>query len=469
MPHRLIANQIAADPVLRDAKCSILETLQKHQQRIIGVCGPQTEQATDQADYDAILQQFADVRGGKLFYPYLGSGAGRGPLVELADGSIKYDMITGVGVHFFGHSHPALVEAGLNAAIGDTVMQGNLQQNVESFHLARTFKQIANRNGAKLDHCFLTTSGAMANENALKLAFAYKQPADRLLAFENCFMGRTMALAHITDRPNYRKGLPQTINVDYAPFFDHADPAASTQRSVSILKEHLQRYPGRHALMCLEMIQGEGGYYPGDRDFFLAIIKVLREHKVLVMVDEIQTFGRTTQPFAFQHFGLDEYVDLAAVGKMTQCCATLFSEALRPGPGLISQTFTGSTASIRAAQTILDLLMQGEYFGENGTIMRLHGHFVSRLKQLAKKHTGAVHGPFGCGAMIAWTPGDGSAEAAKKLINALYERGVIAFIAGGKPARVRMLPPFGAMTETDINAVCDILDQTLIDLAAGEN
>ena len=79
-----------------------------------------------------MLQKFGDIRGGTLYFPYLGSGIGRGPLVELADGSVKYDMISGIGVHYLGHSHPALIAASIDAAIRDTIMQGNLQQNVES-------------------------------------------------------------------------------------------------------------------------------------------------------------------------------------------------------------------------------------------------------------------------------------------------------------------------------------------------
>ena len=69
-------------------------------------------------------------------------------------------------------------------------MQGNLQQNVETESLVRTLLDAANRKGAFFKHCFLTTSGAMANENALKLIFQKKSPASRILAFEGCFAGR---------------------------------------------------------------------------------------------------------------------------------------------------------------------------------------------------------------------------------------------------------------------------------------
>src|SRR5436190_703501 len=138
-----------------------------------------------------------------------GSGFGSGCLVELADGSVKYDMISGIGVHGLGHGNPILVAAGLEAALQDTVMQGNLQQNVESARLSRELLDVARAEGGqRLAHVFLSSSGATANENALKILFQKKSPASRLRAFEHAFAGRTMALAPITDKAAYRAGLP---------------------------------------------------------------------------------------------------------------------------------------------------------------------------------------------------------------------------------------------------------------------
>ena len=66
----------------------------------------------------------------------------------------------------------------------------------------------------------------MANENALKAAFQKRFPANRVLAFEHGFAGRTLALSQVTDKPAYRKGLPETLAVDHIPFFDPARPQA---------------------------------------------------------------------------------------------------------------------------------------------------------------------------------------------------------------------------------------------------
>ena len=126
--------------------------------------------------------------------------------------------------------------------------------------------------------------------------------------------------------------------------------------------------------MCFELIQGEAGSYPGTEEFFVALLKVLKEHGILVFVDEVQTFGRTDHLFAFQHFGLDEYIDVVTCGKLLHTCATLFNENLRPKPGLISQTFTSATTSIRVATTILKSLLEEGYLGRQGKNMQTAGY-----------------------------------------------------------------------------------------------
>ena len=156
--------------------------------------------------------------------------------------------------------------------------------------------------------------------------------------------------------------------------------------------------------MVMELVLGEGGYYPGDHDFFIALMNVLRDAGVPVLIDEIQTFGRTTAPFAFQHFGLDEHVQVVTVGKITQLCATLFAADFKPPPGLISQTFTASTSAIFGAAAILERLSRCDLFGPDGRVARLSSRFVKRLEAMAARHPRWLKGPFGFGAMIAFTP-----------------------------------------------------------------
>ena len=191
-----------------------------------------------------MLDRLTAVRGGPPIWPYLAAGMGNGPFVELADGSVKLDFICGIGVHGCGHLQDAMVQASIDAALDDTVMQGNLQQNLASLHMGEKLVEFAAQSGAKLDHCLLSTSGAMANENALKIAFHHKAPADRIIAFDNAFAGRTLATASLTDKAAYRSGLPVTINVDYLPFRDSANPERSQRWAVDELHRLIKRFPG---------------------------------------------------------------------------------------------------------------------------------------------------------------------------------------------------------------------------------
>jgi 4-aminobutyrate aminotransferase-like enzyme len=308
----------------------------------------------------------------------------------------------------------------------------------------------------------------MANENALKLVYHQKTPASRILAFRHAFAGRTLTLSHITDRPEHRQGLPETVAVDYVPFFDPACPKESTHEATHRLRDHLQQYPHEHAVMMFELIQGEGGVYPGNREFFIALMDILREHHVPIMIDEIQTFGRTTEPFAFQHFGLDEYVDVVTVGKLLQVCATFFTEALNPSIPLLSQTFTGSTSAIFAARAILREFLSGDYFGEEGKIVKFGDYFIDKLTAIQQRHPEAIDGPFGFGGMIAFTPFGGNPQKAAQLVRALFDAGVLCLVAGHQTARVRFLVPYGAIGYEDIDAVAEILEQTISRMASLE-
>jgi 4-aminobutyrate aminotransferase-like enzyme len=261
----------------------------------------------------------------------------------------------------------------------------------------------------------------MANENALKMAFQKKHPASRILSFDRCFMGRSLICTQITDKPAFRDGLPLNIFVDYVPFFDPERPEESTEAALATIKKHISRYPKEHALMCFELIQGEGGFYPGSKHFFRSIMTLLKEHDIAILIDEVQTFGRTPSLFAFR-----------------------------------------STSAIRASKIIIESLLNGHYFGPNGKIMQMHQHMVQHLQKMSSKYPERIQGPFGLGAMIAFTPFGGNKEKVEKFVHALFEAGVISFVAGTNPMRVRFLVPMGVITTEDIDNAMSIVEKTLI-------
>ncbi|MEM9826624.1 MAG: aspartate aminotransferase family protein, partial [Planctomycetota bacterium] len=144
-----------------------------------------------------------------------------------------------------------------------------------------------------------------------------------------------------------------------------------------------------------------------------------------------------------------------------QACATLWRESLHPTAPILSQTFTGSSASIACGLAILKGMEASGCFGDDGENMKRHAYFADKLASLAQRFPGQVKGPWGEGMMIAFTPGDGSFETAKKLVDDLYAAGLLAFLCGGNPTRVRFLPPPIVTTTAHIDMAIDILADVL--------
>lgn len=454
----LIADKFRNDPRVAEARRLLAEALHDAQSQLQGPHGPSQELVEP---YRQLLERLAVARGGATYFPYLSSGLGHGPLVELADGSVKFDFISGIGVHGLGHSHPELLQAGIDGALEDTVMQGNLQQHPPSLLVCERMLSLANRRGAGLAHCLLSTSGAMANENALKIAFHNRAPADRIFAIDNCFAGRSIATAQLTDRPQYRQGVPTALAVDYLPMVTTESSAEETQAGLAAMRKALARYPGKHAAVWLELVAGEGGYYAASPEYIRGLCTAAHEANVLVVFDEIQSFSRLSEPFAYQHFGYDPFADIVTFGKITQVCGTLYRHELKPKGPLLSQTFIAASSSIAAALRVLDILESTGCFGPNSENMRRHQVYASRAEELARRYPGKLSGPFGCGMMFAFTPADGSEQQATRMVNQLYEAGLMSFLAGHDPARIRFLPPPGVTTDRDIHHACDIIEDVL--------
>lgn len=454
----LIGDSLKSDPRIAQAKKLIAEAICDHGQSLTDVRPPQTAAADD---HQTLIDRISATRGGPPIWPYLSTGIGRGPYVELTDGSVKLDFIGGIGVHGAGHSSPKILDAAIDAAIEDTVMQGNLQQHPPSIDFAERMISLASQSGAKLDRGLIATSGAMANENALKLAMHHRAPADRVIAFDNAFAGRSLAMAAITDRAKYRSGLPVTVDVDYLPFRDPHHVERSTRWAVDECRRLLDRHPDRYAAFWAEPIAGEGGYYEGGEEFFTRICEVLRQADVPIIFDEVQSFSRTSRPFAFQHYRLDAFADIVTFGKITQACGTLWGEAFHPTAPILSQTFTGSSSAIAAGSAMIDGLLEANCFGEQGQNVRRHQYFAAQLEELAARYPGRVGGPYGVGMMVAFTPDDGSFEAAKAMMDQMYDAGLLGFVCGGGPTRIRFLPPPVITTNEHIDAAIRILDQVL--------
>ncbi len=476
---RNLADTLLDNPAVNGGIDSIISELREAQSSITGVRPPVEEL---RVGFEQYLAQVEKDKGRKPVFPYVGSGLGNGPLDELADGSVKWDMINGIGVSMFGHSHPGMTEAAIRGALADTVMQGNLQLNREAIDFAQLLVEEAGRT-SRITKCFLTNSGAMANESALKVCMQKTGgKAPRILAFSHNFMGRTIVLSQIGDSAAGRVGIPLTVQVDYMPFYDPQLGQDSIDDALSRLKQFIARYPGQHACFAMELIQGEGGFNIGPREFFEPLMQLCRESGIPVLVDEIQTFGRTETMFHFESLGLGEYVDVVTIGKISQVCACLYTEDLSPKPGLLSGTFIGSSVGLQVGKKMLETMRDGGYYGPDGRIATLHQAFRERAEEFVNKHP-EFFSPIphnsgldrqstghygGIGGMMRFTPFGGDKAMILKGLHAMFEEGVIAFYCGHGPFRIRFLAPVGVMAPEQFDDVLMIVERALArTLAAG--
>jgi len=445
----------------RSARTEFLAAIQEHAQLLRAVKPASIGDLRDQ--YRAQIETFSKDRGRDLYFSYLASGFGSGPYVELLDGSVKLDMITGIGIHFFGHAHPELMHE-MADAVGSDIMQGNLQPGVEAKDLIHTILgKTGSEKGCRLRHGWLTCSGTMANEIALKIVRQKKSPATKIIAFEDCFAGRSTAMQEITDNPGYRQGQPIYGEVHYLPFYN---PKMGLGRSLEITVGHLNwlasRYPGKFAALMMELVQGEGGFNSAPREFYIKTFEAAKAAGMAIWIDEVQTFGRTGELFAYQTFGLEPYVDVVTIGKMLQACMVLYTEEYNPKPGLVSGTFSGSTVALRTARRILEMMDEQKLTGPDAGILRKSKLFQENLQALASGDCQGMMGEIrAVGGMIAFQPFAGSLDHVKKVLLKLFDLGVVAFYCGHGPYLVRMLPPLGVMNDGEIRETCALIGKAL--------
>jgi acetylornithine/N-succinyldiaminopimelate aminotransferase len=337
----------------------------------------------------------------------------------------------------------------------------------------------------------------MANENALKVCYQKRGGgngtltsefagggASRVIAFKDCFMGRSVTMSQIGDSAANRVGIPLTALVDYMPFYDEAAAKRMSAGDVSgqtryidmcawHLRQYVERYPRQHACFIFELIQGEGGFNTAPREFFVTLMDICKASGIAVWDDEIQTFGRTDHMFAYEALDLGSYVDVFCVGKMTQACATMFTSEYNPGPGLLSGTFTSTGPALHAGIRVLEMLRDGDYYGPSNRIARHHAAFAAGIRAIRDRHpewfpqmkdVPDIVG--GRGGMMRFTPFAGKKDKITKLCRHMFDEGVVVFYCGHGPYHVRMLPPLGVMNEADWPRVMACVEKGLARAAA---
>ncbi len=452
-----VGRQITESSPVNDLVKKLVEEVSRHNFKIEAIKEPITDLV---ASAKELVDKVGSVRGRPLFYPYVGSGAGHGVFVELEDGSVKMDLVNGIGIHLMGHGNPRVMAATVRGALSDITNQGNLQPNREYHEILKRLTSMAGKR-SRLKYGWLSTCGTMANETALKITRQKRTPARMVLCFKNAFAGRSTMMAELTDNAAYKVGLPEYHEVLRVPFYDKKDPG-STEKSLRIMKEHVARHENNISTFCFEPMLGEGGYQPAPRDFFVPMLEFCKEKKIAIWADEVQTFSRTGELFAFETLDIGQYVDVCTIAKTVQIGATLYTEEYNPAPGLIAGTFSGSSSALSAGIEILDMLQEG-FLGPNGRIQQIHNKFVGMLNELASGSCkGKISDAGGMGLMVAFTPYEGKKEQVDNLLKRLFANGMLAFNCGKDPFRIRLLVP-AIIRDVDIETAKKVIEKSILE------
>jgi acetylornithine/N-succinyldiaminopimelate aminotransferase len=289
------------------------------------------------------------------------------------------DFIQGWAVNCLGHAPASLAEA-LAAQAKLLITPSPAYHNAASLKLAKALVD-----QSCFDQVFFTSSGAEANEGAIKLARKYgalhKGGAFEIITFEGGFHGRTLATMSASGKKAFE------------PLFE-PKVAGFRKATLNDLASVKQLINNNTVAIMLEPIQGESGVWPATDQFLKELRALTLEHGLLLIFDEIQTgMGRTGKLFHYEH--TDIAPDVMTLGKgigggvpLAALLATEKASCFEHGDE--GGTYKGNPLMCAAGLAIMDEVSKPAFLKaatESGL------HLESELHKLSARHgLGEVRG-----------------------------------------------------------------------------
>ena len=347
---------------------------------------------------------------------------GEGATLWDIEGKKYIDLASGIGVNCMGYNNPAIVDAITNQAHKLTHVS-NLFTTEPMVQVAKKLVEKTHLNGK----VFFANSGAEANEGAIKLARKYSfdkygEGRYKIVTLVNSFHGRTVTTLKATGQDRFHNYFfPFTEGFDYA--------AANDVDSVRHKADEMT------CAVMMELVQGEGGVLPLEKEFVHQVEAFCRERDILLIIDEVQTgIGRTGSLFCFQQYGIrPDVVTMAkGLGGGVPIGAVLAAESCSNvlTPGTHATTFGGTPLVCAAANAVLDTVGDGQFLAQ----VKEKGEYLKN--GILSIDSPNILGVRGMGLMLGIIVEDGKHAA---YANKLIEKGVLALTAGKNA--VRLLPP----------------------------
>jgi acetylornithine/N-succinyldiaminopimelate aminotransferase len=373
--------------------------------------------------------------------------SGEGSWLTDHSGKRYLDFLQGWAVNCLGHA-PRVVEQALSAQAKKLINPSPAFFNEPSIALARLLTD-----NSCFDRVFFASSGAEANESALKLARKWGQlhPAangahrHEIITFENSFHGRTLAMMSASGKPGW-----DTIFAPQVPGFPKA--RFNDIDSVKAL------IGDKTVAVMLEPVQGEGGVVPATKAFMQALRALTQERGLLLIVDEVQTgIGRTGALFAYQLSGIAP--DIMTLGKGIGGGVPLAAMLCREevacfAPGDQGGTYTGHALMTAVGLAVTqEILAPGflEAVQEKGAIL------AAGLERLSEQH--GLQGERGEGLLRALKLGRDIGPQIVEAARDLAPTGLL--LNAPKPDLLRFMPALN-VSKDEIDQMLALLSDVIV-------
>ena len=288
----------------------------------------------------------------------------RGVYVYDQKGTKYLDLYGGHAVISIGHGHRTYKRM-LRKQLHRIGFYSNAVQNPLQEKLSA---EINRQSGCTDYELFMCSSGAEANENALKLA-SFHTGKSRVIAFDNAFHGRTSAAVAATDNKNIQAPLNTQQQVDFIPFND-----------ADALEKELAK--GDVCAVIFEAIQGVGGLGEPTAAFVKQMESLCETHQTCLIADEVQSgFGRSGDFFAFQKYNINPHIISIAkgMGNGFPVGGILVNPVIKAKYGLLGTTFGGNHLACSASLAVLQVLEKEKLYDH---AKAMGEYFVEKAKEL---------------------------------------------------------------------------------------
>ena len=411
-------------------------------------------------------------------------------LVDARTGDHYLDMFTFFASSALGMNHPALADDdAFRAELAAAAVNKPSNSDVYTVPMARFVEAFARVLGdPALPHLFFVDGGALAVENALKVAFDWKsrfneahgldpELGTKVLHLRGAFHGRSGYTLSLTNTdPNKVARFPKFDwpRIDAPYLRSGLDDAAMAELEAESLRQARAAFEANpHDIACFlaEPIQGEGGDRHFRPEFFAAMRELCDEFDALLIFDEVQTgCGMTGTAWAFQQLGVTP--DVVAFGKKTQVCGVMAGGRAREAQfktrvdevadnvfavsSRINSTWGGNLTDMVRSRRILETI-ESENLLDN--VREVGEHLMSRLRELAAEFPALVIDPRGRGLMCAFSMPTAAQRDA--LVVELWNRRVIMLASG--PDSVRFRPAL-IVSRDEIDAAIETVRAVLTEL-----